>query len=104
VWSPLGLNLRMAISLSNQIRVPSSQPNNKLNACDIPADLLKIGVFEWVSTRPKDLTVKFYYRTKKLVWELLCGAMKKKIVIRWSQISAINVFLDENKTSRLEIE
>ncbi|KAI7737876.1 hypothetical protein M8C21_001152, partial [Ambrosia artemisiifolia] len=59
---------------------------------------------KWVSTRLQDLTVKFYYRTKKLVWEFLCGAMKKKIVIRWSQISAINVFVDENKTSRLEIE
>ncbi|KAI7746118.1 hypothetical protein M8C21_013796, partial [Ambrosia artemisiifolia] len=63
VWSPLGLNLRMAISLINQIRVPSSQPNNKFNACNIPADLLKIGVCE-LAEKP-ELCEEVKYQAKK---------------------------------------
>lgn len=59
---------------------------------------------QWVSKNEGDLVVKFYYGKKKLVWEFLYGARKKKIEIRWSQVSAINTFLEEDNKGRLEIE
>ena len=59
---------------------------------------------QWVSKNEGDLVAKFYYGRKKLVWEFLYGALKKKIEIQWSQISAINAFMGEDKKGCLQIE
>ncbi|KAI7745150.1 hypothetical protein M8C21_005808, partial [Ambrosia artemisiifolia] len=118
----LGLGLEISTSIINQLELSLSQASQKnehqaqglgisphhlkspSKATSIHALSLKIGSWERKSNNPDDLTAKFYYGTKKLVWEVLCGSLKKKIQIRWSQISAINAYVDGNQTSCLEIE
>ncbi|KAJ0710507.1 hypothetical protein HanOQP8_Chr09g0313201 [Helianthus annuus] len=87
-----------------KLRVPPQHRKPHRKATNIPALSLKIGNWEWEAINEGDLVAKFYYGTKKLVWEVLCGSLKKKIEFRWSQISAINAYLDGNQTSRLDIK
>lgn len=51
-----------------------------------------------------DLTAKLYYAKRKLVWEVLDGALKSKIEMQWSDISAIRAITTENLPGTLEIE
>lgn len=51
-----------------------------------------------------DLTAKMYYAKRKLVWEVLEGALKYKIEIQWSDIAAIRAITPENEPGTLEIE
>ncbi|KAI3752591.1 hypothetical protein L2E82_24625 [Cichorium intybus] len=116
---PIGLTLRKSMSLIKQLQMTLTQqkqqnnrqealsqrpPARKLKASNFPAVILKIGSWVWTSKNEGDLIVKFYYGKKKLVWEFLYGCRKRKIEILWSHVSAINAFVDEDKTGRLEIE
>ncbi|KAK9070670.1 hypothetical protein SSX86_011072 [Deinandra increscens subsp. villosa] len=134
--SPIGLRLSLSVSDINQLELQLSQntrqqmppqinninqqqrlivhpqPNHhhKLKVSSIPAVYLEIGNWRWESKLHEgDLMAKFYYGMKKLVWEFIDGHLKKKIEIRWSQISAINssyVHHHQNKTTttRLQIQ
>lgn len=51
-----------------------------------------------------DLTAKMYYAKRKLVWEVLDGALKSKIEIQWSHISAMRAITPHNLPATLEIE
>jgi hypothetical protein len=51
-----------------------------------------------------DLVAKFYYAKKKIVWEVLNGALKSKIEIQWSDIEAIRATIVDDQPGILEIE
>lgn len=57
-----------------------------------------------VTRHEGDLTAKLYYAKRKLVWEILEGALKCKIEVQWSDISAIRATMPENEPGSLEIE
>ncbi|KAF8394658.1 hypothetical protein HHK36_020874 [Tetracentron sinense] len=83
----------------------AAQPiTEKLKASNIPASLLKIGSWERVSKYEGELVAKCYYAKRKLVWEVLEGALKSKIEVQWSDISAIRAVFPENEPGILEIE
>ncbi|GMP63759.1 hypothetical protein CsSME_00025324 [Camellia sinensis var. sinensis] len=54
----------------------------KLKASNFPALLLKIGSWERKSLHEGNLVAKCYYAKKKIVWEVLEGALKSKIEIQ----------------------
>ncbi|KAI3770469.1 hypothetical protein L6452_01603 [Arctium lappa] len=115
---PIGLRLRKSPSLIKKLELILTQakqrerhrehdqpaPKTTSKAINIPAVFLKIGSWERVSKNELDLVAKFYYGRKKLIWEFLYGSLKKKIEIRWSQISAINAFVGEDKKGGIKIE
>ncbi|KAA8547417.1 hypothetical protein F0562_003719 [Nyssa sinensis] len=51
-----------------------------------------------------DLITKCYYGKRKLVWEVLKGALKSKIEIQWSAILAIRAITVDDEPGILEIE
>ncbi|KAF8394660.1 hypothetical protein HHK36_020876 [Tetracentron sinense] len=57
-----------------------------------------------VSKYEGELVAKCYYAKRKLVWEVLEGALKSKIEVQWSDISAIRAVFPENEPGILEIE
>ena len=54
--------------------------------------------------REGTLVVKIYFAKRKLVWEILENALKKKIEIQWSDIIGIRARIMEDKPGILEIE
>ncbi|CAK9153680.1 unnamed protein product [Ilex paraguariensis] len=118
--SPLGLKLRKTPSFVDLIEMElsqarktvlmnndkpqaktddfSSQPiSEKLKASNFPASSLKIGSWERISRHEGDLIAKCYYAKRKLVWEVLEGALKSKIEIQWADISAIKATIGANQ-------
>ncbi|KAK2974906.1 hypothetical protein RJ640_013762 [Escallonia rubra] len=82
-----------------------SQPmSEKLKASNFTASLLKIGSWERVSRHEGDLVAKCYFAKKKFVWEVLEGALKSKIEIQWSDISAIRAIIRDDEPGVLELE
>ncbi|KAL0006287.1 hypothetical protein SO802_013848 [Lithocarpus litseifolius] len=65
--------------------------SEKLKASNFCASLLRIG--SWMVQPPREgaLVVKIYFAKRKLVWEILENALKKKIEIQWSDIIGIRV-------------
>lgn len=59
---------------------------------------------QWVSEHEGDLTAKLYYAKHKMVWEVLGGALKSKIEIQWSDITAIRAIIRDNVSGILQIE
>ncbi|XP_057493361.1 uncharacterized protein LOC130778883 isoform X2 [Actinidia eriantha] len=111
--SPLGLTLRKTPSFLNLVEMKLSQSrtkkhktedSGKLKATNFPAVLLKIGSWERFSRHEGDLVAKCYYAKKKIVWEVLEGALKSKIEIQLSDIETIRATILENKPGILEIE
>lgn len=51
-----------------------------------------------------DLVAKCYYAKKKIVWEVLDGALKSKIEVQWSDIEAIRATIVDDQPGILEIE
>ncbi|KAA8536756.1 hypothetical protein F0562_029234 [Nyssa sinensis] len=121
--SPLGLKLRKTQSFLNLVETRLSQatktncPNTanfddfgsqpmseKLKASNFPALVLKIGSWERNSKHEGDLIAKCYYAKRKLVWEVLEGALKSKIEIQWSDILAIRAITVDDEPGILEIE
>lgn len=59
---------------------------------------------QFASVHEADLVAKFYFASRKLVWEVLANGMKSKMEMQWSDISAIRATVEENKPGILEIE
>lgn len=51
-----------------------------------------------------DLVAKCYYAKKKIVWEILEGALKRKIEVQWSDIIGIKAIVGEDRPGILELE
>ncbi|KAG5525439.1 hypothetical protein RHGRI_031932 [Rhododendron griersonianum] len=127
--SPLGLRLSKTPSFVNlvemkltQARTSPDQTHNAASACNtsrankddfeteklkasnFPASLLKIGSWERISRYEGDLVAKCYYAKKKIVWEVLDGALKSKIEVQWSDIEAIRATIVDDQPGILEIE
>ncbi|XP_059648427.1 uncharacterized protein LOC132294545 isoform X2 [Cornus florida] len=128
--SPLGLTLKKTPSFLNLIEMKLAKSTNtiinheldqnsaqarmnafisqpmseKLKASNFAAMLLKIGTWERISKHEGDLVAKCYYAKRKLVWEVLEGALKSKIEIQWSDISAIRATIEFDQPGILEIE
>ncbi|KAK4402140.1 hypothetical protein Sango_0954700 [Sesamum angolense] len=82
-----------------------SQPmSEKLKASNFPAIFIKIGTWQRITRHEGDLVAKLYYAKRKLVWEVLEGALKSKIEIQWSDIIAIRAVIHDNEPGTLEIE
>lgn len=61
--------------------------------------------FEQVLARHEGHVVaKCYYAKKKIVWEILQGALKRKIEIHWADIIGINAVIKDNECGILLIE
>ncbi|KAJ1281416.1 hypothetical protein BS78_04G304100 [Paspalum vaginatum] len=124
--SPLGLRLRKSPSLLDLIQMKLSEakpagekfdahksisgaPKKKevksgaptvgerLKASNFPANVLKIGSWEYISRYEGDLVAKCYFAKHKLVWEVLHGGLKSKIEIQWSDITALRAICPENE-------
>ncbi|KAL9667356.1 hypothetical protein QQ045_001710 [Rhodiola kirilowii] len=130
--SPLGLTLRKTPSLltmfesklfkdekgsrratgencTRKIDIPLTKTNEhsyeKLKASNFGASFLKIGKWQRVKRFEGDLVVKCYFAKKKLVWEVLEGALKSKIEIQWCDIMGIRAVTHEpDQPGILEIE
>ncbi|EYU37246.1 hypothetical protein ABFS82_02G092900 [Erythranthe guttata] len=83
---------------------PSSSISEKLKASNFPAVFINIGSWQRCTRHEGDLTAKLYYAKRKLVWEVLDGALKSKIEIQWSDIIGIRAILPDNEHGTLEIE
>ena len=59
---------------------------------------------QWHSRNASDLVGKCYYAKKKIVWEVLEGALKSKIEMQWSDILAIRATIIDDEPGILEIE
>lgn len=57
-----------------------------------------------ISSHEGDLIAKCYYAKRKLVWEVLEGALKSKIEMQWSDIVGIRAVIRDNENGLLEIE
>ncbi|AQK82806.1 hypothetical protein ZEAMMB73_Zm00001d037085 [Zea mays] len=129
--SPLGLRLKKSPSLLDLIQMRLSQASNagessmdnsgsepskkkdsksgvssageRLKASNFPANILKIGSWEYVSRYEGDLVAKCYFAKHKLVWEVLEGGLKSKIEIQWSDIAALKAICPENGQGTLDV-
>ncbi|WVZ73326.1 hypothetical protein U9M48_021646 [Paspalum notatum var. saurae] len=124
--SPLGLRLRKSPSLLDLIQMKLSEakptgekfdvhksisgaPKKKevksgaptvgerLKASNFPANILKIGSWEYISRYEGDLVAKCYFAKHKLVWEVLHDGLKSKIEIQWSDITALRAICPEDE-------
>ncbi|GKB75798.1 hypothetical protein Tco_0942693 [Tanacetum coccineum] len=108
--SPIGLSLSKSTPVVNQSQSSLTQRSNKQNrkkkliasedsklkAVNFSVSSIQIGHWGKEAKNQGDVVVKFYYGKKRFVWEFLDGSLKKKMEIRWSQVSAIKTFDDEN--------
>ncbi|XP_020083117.1 uncharacterized protein LOC109706590 isoform X2 [Ananas comosus] len=131
--SPLGLRLRKSPSLLDLIQMRLTQASSaaasgitsiglsesgkkkelkstavsgtidRLKASNFPANLLRIGTWEYVSRYEGDLVAKCYFAKHKLVWEVLEGGLKSKIEIQWSDITSLKASCSENESGTLEV-
>ncbi|KAL8115026.1 hypothetical protein AgCh_021742 [Apium graveolens] len=113
---PLGLKLDKSPSFINSIQVKLSElakkkaaqdskmEHDKLKASNFGALHLRIGTWEWLCKHEGDLIAKCYYAKKKIVWEILEGALKRKIEIQWSDIIGINAIIRDDEPGILEVE
>ncbi|XP_051113965.1 uncharacterized protein LOC127239702 [Andrographis paniculata] len=114
--SPIGLTLTKTPSFLSLLQRRLSKGKNpakedhgkpapeKLKASNFPAVFIEIGSWRRTSMHQGDLVAKLYYAKRKLVWELLDGALKSKIEMQWSDIVAIRATTLENLPGILEIE
>ncbi|XP_075477491.1 uncharacterized protein LOC142518572 isoform X2 [Primulina tabacum] len=83
----------------------SGSSQQKIKASNLAVDLLKIGSWQKHSSNRGDLTAKFYYAKRRMVWEILEGILKSKIEIKWSDIMAIRAVVGEtDQPGILEIQ
>ncbi|KAL1809483.1 hypothetical protein ACET3Z_026473 [Daucus carota] len=110
--SPLGLKLQKTPSLINSIEMKllearkrdAKLDHEKLKASNFPARLLQIGSWVRPCRNEGDLVAKCYYAKKKIVWEILEGALKRKIEVQWSDIIGIKAIVGEDRPGILELE
>ncbi|KAL6606051.1 hypothetical protein ACP70R_041704 [Stipagrostis hirtigluma subsp. patula] len=129
--SPLGLRLKKSPSLLDLIQMKLSQASSagessmdnigsepakkkdtksgasaageRLKASNFPANILRIGTWEYISRYEGDLVAKCYFAKHKLVWEVLEGGLKSKIEIQWSDITALKASCPENGQGTLDV-
>ncbi|XP_027102499.1 uncharacterized protein [Coffea arabica] len=97
---------------SKLAKKPTSKPDDigsqsnaeKLKASNFPALSIKIGTWERHSMHEGHLVAKCYYAKRKLVWEVLEGALKSKIEILWSDIVGIRATIIDDQPGVLEVE
>ncbi|XP_047975520.1 uncharacterized protein LOC125217977 isoform X2 [Salvia hispanica] len=79
-------------------RVEEYVSPEKLKASNFPAMHLQIGIWEMVTKNEGDVTTKFYYAKRKMVWEVLDGALKRKLEIPCSRCSSTESTLSPEST------
>ncbi|KAL0412918.1 UNVERIFIED_CONTAM: hypothetical protein Sradi_1493500 [Sesamum radiatum] len=82
----------------------SPPTSEKLKASNFPIKYIKIGTWERVSEYEGHLVAKVYFAKKRIVWEILFRALKNKIEILWSDISAIQFSIQDKEDGVLHIE
>nr|GEW36343.1 hypothetical protein [Tanacetum cinerariifolium] len=111
--SPMGSSLSKSTPVVSQSQTSNKQKrkkeliaseDSKLKAVNFSATSIQIGYWVKEAKNAGDVVVKFYYGKKKLVWEFLYGSLKKKMEIRWSQVSAIKTFDDEHLNGYIVLE
>ncbi|XP_074378513.1 uncharacterized protein LOC141720053 isoform X2 [Apium graveolens] len=110
--SPLGLRLDKTQSflslveskLSKTRKFPAKMDSEKLKASNMSATFVKIGNWEVLARHEGHVVAKCYYAKKKIVWEVLEGALKRKIEIHWADIIGINAVIKDNECGILLIE
>ncbi|XP_017226114.1 uncharacterized protein LOC108202228 isoform X2 [Daucus carota subsp. sativus] len=107
--SPLGLRLdktQSFISLveSKLSKTRKSMDSEKLKASNMSATFVKIGNWEMSARHEGHIVAKCYYAKKKIVWEILEGALKRKIEIHWADIIGINAMIKDGECGILLIE
>ncbi|XP_057969427.1 uncharacterized protein LOC131158575 [Malania oleifera] len=85
--------------------VSSSQPMSaKLMASNFPISFISIGPWKKKSRYTTELTAKFYFARRTLVWEISEEVVKYKMEIQWSEISAIGAIFKDREAGVLELE
>lgn len=110
--SPLGLRLHKTQSFINLVesklletrKSPAKMDSEKLKASNLSATFIKIGNWEVLARHEGHVVAKCYYAKKKFVWEILEGALKRKIEIHWADIIGINAVIKDNECGILLIE
>ncbi|XBH73195.1 hypothetical protein VPH35_100336 [Triticum aestivum] len=83
--------------------VQGMKPSKKLRAPSFHASILRIGDWELKSRYKGDLVAKFYFVKSKVVWEMIREGLKRKIEIKWSDISALRITCPKNLPGILDI-
>eukprot|EP00192_Tetraselmis_astigmatica_P008344 CAMPEP_0117670868 /NCGR_PEP_ID=MMETSP0804-20121206/13011_1 /TAXON_ID=1074897 /ORGANISM="Tetraselmis astigmatica, Strain CCMP880" /LENGTH=635 /DNA_ID=CAMNT_0005479253 /DNA_START=203 /DNA_END=2110 /DNA_ORIENTATION=- len=81
-----------------------AKPVFRIKASNMFAHSLEIGSWQVHSKQLADLSVKFYYAKKKVIWEVLEGSRKKKIEFLWSSISSMRMDLKGDDFDAWEVE
>ncbi|XP_052209962.1 uncharacterized protein LOC127813186 [Diospyros lotus] len=82
---------------TNQFQSPHHHPaSDKLKASNFPAMFIKIGSWQRVAMNEGELVGKIYYAKRKIVWEVLDGALKSKIEIQWPDIEGIKAIIPDD--------
>ncbi|KAL6964656.1 hypothetical protein U1Q18_035713 [Sarracenia purpurea var. burkii] len=98
------------IDSSKNLRNPQLDPNGNgvlgSESCSV-GKRIKLSTVsdQWrISEHEGDLVTKCYYAKRKIVWEVLEGALKSKIEIQWSDIEAIRATTRKDELGILEIQ
>ncbi|XBH95307.1 hypothetical protein VPH35_085885 [Triticum aestivum] len=83
--------------------VQGMKPSKKLRAPSFHASILRIGDWELKSRYKGDLVAKFYFVKSKVVWEMINEGLKRKIEIKWSDISALRITCPKHLPGVLDI-
>ncbi|XP_042049859.1 uncharacterized protein LOC121795398 [Salvia splendens] len=90
---------------ADNVDVGSQNNKDNLKASNFPITTFTVGNWKRDSNLEGELTAKFYYGMKKLVWEfLLNGPLKTKMEVCWSDITAIEAVINPNQPGFLRIE
>ena len=76
-------------AMTHQSSASATLPRPRIKASNFPASTLQIGTWKKVANHEGELIAKCYYAKKKLVWEVLENATKKRIEISWDDISKV---------------
>ncbi|KAL1552071.1 hypothetical protein AAHA92_12915 [Salvia divinorum] len=115
---PLELPLKKTDSLFNLLESTSSKAADNVDIVGshranvetvsqpsyFPITTFTVGNWKRESCRQGDLTAKFLYGKKKVVWEFLDGPLKSKIEVSWSDITAIEAVTNPNQPGFLRLE
>ncbi|GLT90158.1 hypothetical protein SLE2022_081040 [Rubroshorea leprosula] len=79
-------------------------PLKMLKAANFLAKELIIGSWKRIADVTTYLVVKIYFAKRKLIWEIMCNQLMKKIEIQWADIAAIKAYSQDDGTEVLEVE
>ncbi|XP_042056012.1 uncharacterized protein LOC121800511 isoform X2 [Salvia splendens] len=83
---------------------PTNDNNDKPKASNVTITSFLVGNWKRVSNYQGDLTAKFHYAKKKLVWNFFDGPRKIKMEVSWSDITAIEAVMNPNQLGCLRID